>query len=235
MITLHQFPPAPGLPNASPPCMKVEAFLRLAEIPYQAAPPDFRAAPKGRVPYVDLDGELVGESGLIIDRLAALHGIDLDAGLDPRERAAAHAFGRMLDDDLYLAMLYERWLDDANWALVRTTFFASVPETMRAKIAEGVRTSQRQRLEAHGMGSHTPEEVAALGRADVDALAQLLGERPFMMGETPSLLDCTAHAYVANLLIPPFTGPLKDAAQAHANLVAYNQRMLARVFPEALA
>ena len=35
MIKLYSFPPLDGLPSASPFCVKVEAYLRMAGIPYE--------------------------------------------------------------------------------------------------------------------------------------------------------------------------------------------------------
>jgi hypothetical protein len=37
LITLHQFAPAFGLPNASPFCMKLETYLRMAGLPCETA------------------------------------------------------------------------------------------------------------------------------------------------------------------------------------------------------
>ena len=34
-IKLYQFPPALGLPNASPFCMKLETYLRMAGLPFE--------------------------------------------------------------------------------------------------------------------------------------------------------------------------------------------------------
>jgi glutathione S-transferase len=71
--------------------------------------------------------------------------------------------------------------------------------------------------------------------ADIDALAAWLGDRPFFMGPTPTKIDATVHAFVCNFLAEPFTTPLKDATRRHANLVAYNERMLQRFFPRQAA
>lgn len=35
MLTLYQFEPAWGLPNASPFCMKLETYFRMANLDYQ--------------------------------------------------------------------------------------------------------------------------------------------------------------------------------------------------------
>ena len=42
MIQLYQFEPAFGLPNASPFCMKVETWLRMAALPFEVPPPSLR-------------------------------------------------------------------------------------------------------------------------------------------------------------------------------------------------
>jgi hypothetical protein len=68
--------------------------------------------------------------------------------------------------------------------------------------------------------------------ADIEALATWLGDKPFFMGDVPTRIDATVHAFVCNFLAEPFTSPLKDATRRQANLVAYDERMLGWFFPE---
>ena len=56
MIELLQFHPAFGLMNASPFCMKVEVFLRLAGLPYRCADALPKRMPKGKLPTLRDDG-----------------------------------------------------------------------------------------------------------------------------------------------------------------------------------
>ena len=50
MIKLVQFPPAFGLPNASPFCMKLETYLRMAGLPFELNNKgDVMKAPKGKL------------------------------------------------------------------------------------------------------------------------------------------------------------------------------------------
>ena len=119
MITLHQFGPAFGLRTASPFGLKLEAYMRLAGIPYRvehfAGNPS--KAPKGKIPFItDDDGRQMGDSALIIEHLVEKHGDKLDAHLTPAERAAGHALRRMTEEGLYFAILYSRWIDDAGFA-----------------------------------------------------------------------------------------------------------------------
>jgi glutathione S-transferase len=83
---------------------------------------------------------------------------------------------------------------------------------------------------AQGLGVHTPEEIRALAIADIDAVAGWLGDQQFLMGAGPTRADAVVHGFVCNLLAEPFSTPLKDATRRHANLVAYNDRMLRRFF-----
>ena len=73
-----------------------------------------------------------------------------------------------------------------------------------------------------------PWEIRELAITDIDAAAAWPGRKPYFMGDAPTRADCTVHAFVCNLLGGPFVTPLRDAARDHANLVAYNDRMLER-------
>ena len=233
MIVLHQFGSAFGVPNPSPFCMKLECFLRMSGLHYRSVPlHDLAAAPKRKGPFIEVDGEKIGDSALIVRMLETRHGIDLDRGLTPAERALGHAMSVMLEERTYFVMLHERWLDDRNWPLVRDAFLAGLPPPVQEKIRAG----KRARIAEQGLGAHSPEEMHALAIADIDAVAGWLGEQPFLMGAGPTKGDATVHAFVCNLLAEPFATPLKDATKRHANLVAYNQRMLKRFFaPQAAA
>ena len=157
--------------------------------------------------------------------------IDLDRELGPAERAVAHAFCVMLEERTYFALLHERWIEERNWPFVRDGYLGDLP----APVQNAVREGSRARIVAQGLGAHTPEEIQGLAIADIDAMAAWLGHKPYFMGDAPTRADCTVHAFVCNLLGGPFVTPLRDAARAHANLVAYNERMLERYWPRPAA
>ena len=136
MIVLHQFEPAFGIPNPSPFCMKLECFLRMSGLPYRSAPlHDLATAPKGKGPFVEIDGEKIGDSALIIRMLETPHGIDLDRGLTPAERALGHAMSVMLEERTYFVMLFDRWVDERNWPLVRDAYLGALPPRSRTRSA----------------------------------------------------------------------------------------------------
>lgn len=234
MITLYQFPPAFGLPNASPFCLKLELYLRMAELPYRNRYTlELHKTPKGKLPWIDDDGVAVADSGLIIDYLKGKYGDPLDRELTAVQRATSLAITRLFEEHLYWAVLYDRWIDEAGWALTRPGFFGGMPWPLRAIVPRVARRGIRAELHGHGMGRHTPEQIHELGVADIDALATLLGEQNCFLGSHASSVDAVATAFLANVLMVPLETPIKRAAVAHPNLVAYCERMARQYFPEA--
>src|SRR4249919_2363068 len=115
MITLYTFGPFFGLPDPSPFVMKGEMLLKLSGLPYKTDTRGFSRAPKGKLPYIDDDGELIADSTLIRLHLEKKHGIQFDRGLSARDRGTAWAVDKMLEDHLYWIMVYWRWLKDENF------------------------------------------------------------------------------------------------------------------------
>jgi glutathione S-transferase len=75
MLKLHQFAPAFGLPNASSFCLKLETYLRMAEIPFESVyGMDMGKAPKGKMPYIVDGDKIIGDSNFIIDYLQQTYG-----------------------------------------------------------------------------------------------------------------------------------------------------------------
>ena len=81
MITLYKFGPAFGLPDPSPFVTKADMLLKLAGLDFQVNNEGYKNAPKGKLPYIDDDGELVADSSFIRWHIEKKYGFDFDAGL----------------------------------------------------------------------------------------------------------------------------------------------------------
>lgn len=231
MIKVFQFAPAFGLPNASPFCMKLETYLRMAGLPFELVNNgDVFKAPKGKLPYIDDDGTLVSDTHFIIEHLKARYGDPLDAALTPLERAHATAYQRLFEEDLYWAVVHTRWIADAGWAKTREAFFSAMPVPLRLFVPALARRGLRAQMRGHGMGRHSEAEIHAIGCRDVAAVADFLADKPYMLGDKPRSLDAIAHAFLANLLWAPVDSPIRRHAQGRPTLEAYCQRMKARYF-----
>lgn len=231
MIKLYQFAPAFGLPNASPFCMKMETYLRMAGIPYEAINSgDVMKAPKRKLPYIDDDGAVVADTSFIIDYLKGKYGDPLDAALSARERAVATAFQRLLEENLYWAVVHTRWAQEDGWALTKAAFFDGLPVPLRWIVPPLARRGILSEMRGQGMGRHSAKEINAIGCRDVTAIADFLAGKPYMLGEQPTSLDAAAYAFLANLLWAPVESPIRQHARGRSNLEAYCQRMKARYY-----
>lgn len=157
-------------------------------------------------------------------------GCDGNAGLAPAERAVALALRRLVEEDLYWVMVYDRWVVDANWRVFRDVVLGGIPPAVRPAVAAFARRGVRRQLVGHGLGLHARDEVHAIGRRDVGALAEFLGDKPFLMGAAPTEIDATAYGLLANVVLVPLASPVREAARERDNLVAWLERMRARYF-----
>jgi glutathione S-transferase len=233
MIKLYQFEPALGLPNASPFCMKLETYLRMAGLPFEiptATLAQLRRAPLGKMPYIEDQGRLLADSSFIIEDLKSRYGDPLDARMTAPERATALAFQRLLEENLYWAVVYTRWVEPQGWELTREAFFGKLPAPLKWIVPPLARRGLIQELRGHGMGRHSREEILAIGRRDITALADFLDDKAFFMGAVPSSLDACAYAFLANLIWVPLASELKLHAQKYPQLQAYCERMRCRFY-----
>lgn len=231
MIILYTFGPYFGLPDPSPFVMKGMMLLKLAGLPYQENRRGYRKAPKGKLPYIDDDGEIIADSTFIRFHIEKKYGFDFDAGLSSEQKAIAWAVERMCEDHLYFVCADLRWCDDANFAKGPAHFFDAVPAPLRPLIHSIIRRKVRKNLVAQGLGRHSKAEIAELGIRDIDALATILGDKPYLMGARPCGADATLYGFLAGSLTPVFEDPVRAAAERHPNLVAYVKRITEHYFP----
>jgi glutathione S-transferase len=235
MITLFTFGPAFGLPDPSPFVTKAEVLLKLSGLPYRTSTKGLRGAPKGKLPYIDDDGTIVADSTLIRLHLEERHGIDFDKGLSPAEKGVAWAFEKMCEDHLYWAVVHSRWMDRGNFDKGPRRFFDIAPAPIRPLVISVIRRRVRRDLHGQGLGRHDTAEIEKLAVRGIAAIADLLGDNPYLMGGGPCGADATVFAWVLSLLCPRFETPIRSAAEQRANLVAYRDRGLKQWFPEHVA
>jgi glutathione S-transferase len=232
MITLESFGPAFGLPDPSPFVTKAEMLLKMAGLPYVVETSGLSKAPKGKLPYIIDDGKVVADSTFIRWHIETKYNFDFDHGLSAEQRAIAWAFEKMLEEHLYWALGYARWIDNANFEKGPRNFFNKIPAPMRYFLVPMIRRKVRRALHAQGFGRHSPEEIVMLGTRSINATADFLGAKAYMMGAEPTGPDATAFAFIAGALCPLFETPLRTAAERHDNLRRYVGRMTMRFYPD---
>jgi glutathione S-transferase len=232
MIILYGTGAQFGLPEFSPFVTKTEVQLKMAGLAYRKLQAMPAASPKGQLPFIDDDGEVVADSTFIRAHIERKYKVDLDAGLDARERAQAWAIERMIENHFGGAMAYTRYLIAENFAKGPACWFDRAPEAMRGGLRADLQKRVTEHLRIAGIGRHSPEEIVELGDRSLSALSLLLADKPYLMGDRPRGLDATAFGALAGVLTPYFDSPLRRRAEGYANLVAYVERMMGLYFPE---
>lgn len=233
MITLFQFHRLWGLPNASPFCMKLETYLRMHQLPYDIKfIHNPQKAPKGKLPFVKMDGQLYSDSELIIDELKKRHGDVLDEGLTKEQHALATLIDHTICERLYWIAVYFRWQDEDGWAQVKSAYFGDLPAFPRLFVPGLIRKQTLKALHGQGTGRHSQQEVLHMGKKTLQALATILGEQAYFLGDKPSSVDATAFAFLANILMTPLQDPLKKEALKLPRLLSYCERMWAEYYPD---
>src|SRR5262249_9105937 len=139
---------------------------------------------------------------------------------------------KMMEDNLYWALIDARWVDDANFAKGPVKFFRTVPAPIRPVVVALVRRKVRKALWAHGIGRHSAEEMSALASRSIDAMADFLGVKTYCRGSEPTGIDATAFPFAAGMLCRAFDTPVRTAAERRDNLVRYVDRMTAKYYPD---
>ncbi|SAK81208.1 hypothetical protein AWB79_05297 [Caballeronia hypogeia] len=220
MITLYSYPPLFGLEDNNPFGLKVFAFLRLAGLGFEHRHVlDTSAAPRGQLPYLVDGDETIGDSDAIIAHLTRKYALTLDQALTAWQRDLDLLIRRTLDD-LYWVMSYSRWRDDRYWPQFRDALLAALPD-VGADVLEGARKYNFERYRYQGIGRYEPDAAYARGIANLQAIANLLGDGPFMFGAAPASIDAAVYGFVANIYFYDIDTPLRRFVAAQVNLVQH--------------
>lgn len=227
MIELYKFGPLNDVCDASPFCVKVEAYLRLAGLPYKtfSGAQYLRKAPKGKLPYIVDNGKAIPDSAFILKYLKQTYGDSLDNHLSQQDLAITHAFSKMIDENLYWVLLHARWELVQNVATLDKLFFGSIPFPINKIIANAAHRNIKKALYGHGMGRHSDNEITEIGNLDLKALSGFLADKPYFFGDKPTSLDINAYAILAQMiLVSEFSAPIFDLAKSYKNLVEFTHR-----------
>lgn len=235
MITIYRYLPGWTVPCISPFVTKVIYYMEMSGLKYQMKSQDLGRldadTPHGKLPViVDEDGTQVADSTQIIEYLATRYGNPLDSDASIEERSQMHAFNRMIDEHTYwVAVIQPRWRETANWEIYLRIIAGTddVPAGLRA-FADDFRFRILTQFMLGGWGRMSADVIYRRARADIDALSNQLGQKPFLMGDKPRSVDANVLSILRHTLDTPFSFDTKEYAQSKKNLLDYSARMKQR-------
>lgn len=231
MISLYSFGSSFGVMDPSPFVVKVDVFLKMAELPYEvkSGARYLKKAPKGKLPFVSIGqqaGKLViSDSQHIIDHLTKAYQITLDDFLTKEQQAQAYLLTKSLDENLYWCLVYSRWILEETWPVANKAFFGGLPLVLRLFLPKLIRKTVVKNLHGQGLGRHSKEEILAIADNTFSALSVILGEQDYFYGEEPCSFDATAYAILCQFISANCENEFNDKARSYANLVSFCQRI----------
>lgn len=242
VVYLYQFSRTPLIPSLSPYCLKVETWLRLAGIKYENVDHKMKfRSKKGQLPFVELNGEEIADSTIILKELGQRFGKDLDAGLTNDQKNVSHAMISMIENHLVWVVAWWRTKYPDN---VIKGYKVNLQHALGSKIPNGILNfffkftfarKGAKKVKAQGIGVHKPEEIIEFGQNDLKVLSDMLADKPFFFGDEPTTLDVVAFSSLAQIYFieKEVQYSLRDYMQENcANLVGHVNRMKERCFPD---
>jgi len=235
MVYLFQFTRSPQIPSISPFCLKLESWLKLHGIKYQNVDHKckFRSK-KGLLPFIELNGEEIADSNMIIETLSKKFEKEMPAELSQDQKNVQHAMIAMVENHLHWTTVYWRSKDVDNilkgYKLnLQTAIGSKAPASiLNFYFKHTFCRKGLKKVRANGMGVHTSEEIENFGKKDLQTLSEMLGEKEFFFGDEPAMLDMVVFSHVAQLVMvdKEFSCPLRDYLEADCtNLVGLVNRM----------
>ncbi len=228
MITLYQPAPMFGLIGVSPFCMKLEAFLRLHGIEFTIKEGLPHQGPYKKIPFVEYQNRRLGDSSAIINQLLKDYQIDYSHA---EHLCIGPAWQRLVEEHLYWALVYFRWMDDAAWPKLKKAFFGAVPGVIRSLVETIARRQVKSALYHQGIG-RLPEPMI-LQRADEDlkALSDWLAVQPYICGAQLTHFDLAVWSMLSQILDCELKIQLTPVAEKYLPLRQYLDRVNSDISP----
>ena len=227
MIKLYSFGENFSVIDPSPFVLKVDAYLRMANIEYEtiATLENLKNSPKGKLPFIDDNGVLIGDSQLIIEHLKRNSAQDLDRQLTAQQRAICYLVTKSLDENLYFILVYSRWCRDDSWPQIKQAFFANLPFPIKQIVPNMLRKKAIKGLHGQGIGRHSNSEIQRMLKQNLQSLSDLLADKQYFVTDQPCSLDACAFAFLAAFILVDLDNPYNDIARQYSSLVDYCNRI----------
>ncbi|NXG15463.1 FAXC protein, partial [Grallaria varia] len=232
-IILHQFSrPRNGVPSLSPFCLKMETYLRMADLPYQNYF-DGKLSPQGKMPWIEYNHKKVSGTEFIIDFLEEKLGVNLNKHLGPHERAISRAVTKMVEEHLYWTLAYCQWVENLHETQKMVSLFGPFSDLLKWIFCHLTKGIVKREMYGHGIGRFSEEEMYTLMEKDMRTLAGLLGDKKYIMGSTVSTVDATVFGHLAQAMWTlPGTRPERLIKGELINLAMYCERIRRKFWPE---
>jgi len=230
-VYLYQFKRLNFIPSISPFALKLETWLRLKKIPFESSEENKFSRGGRQVPFIELNGEEIFDSNVIIPFLDEKFQPEKDA-LDDQNRGASLALVRMMDEHMVHSYFWYRYVDHWNDEFYPLWTFP-IPTIGRFFLSNFQAGMIKKKGWWIGHGRLSYEQIYKLGMDDIKALSLFLGDKKFLHGDEITTTDCCAFGHLCQILFIPINHPHKKFMDEECpNLAPYVERIKAELWPD---
>lgn len=131
----------------------------------------------------------------------------MDNWLNHDQSATAYLISKSLEENIYWCLVHSRWINDDTWPIIKERFFGDLPFPLNMIVPIMIRRSTRKRINGHGMGAHTNDEIHDIANRSFRSIATLLGNKQYMFGDKISSLDLIVFAQIGAFTLSSFDNP----------------------------
>ncbi|MFT3765025.1 MAG: glutathione S-transferase family protein [Minicystis sp.] len=215
MIVLYQF-------EISPFCDKIRRILNHKKVPYRTEEIPLlgtmttlrRINPIGKVPCIDDGGHLVADSSDIARYLEEKYPSPALYPSSPKDRALCHVLEDWADESLYFYEVRMRLTFPNNRDRTFARLTAREPAAVQKLAPLVLPLVMRHTAEQQGIGRKPEAMVVSEAARHCDAIAELLGESSFLIGDALTIADISVFAQLDCIRGTDEGGPMIAARPA---------------------
>lgn len=197
VVYFYQLAGTESTSSCSPFCIKVEAYLRLHNIKFERIDTVFYRGVNGLLPFIELNGKQYADSQFAIFKVAEHFNIK---DYESEEKAA---IGRVIDRacDVHTFNCLANFKLGAGPHMFRAMFSTSSDLfcTLCKPFIKMYYVNGASARIGTTMGPLTNEQYKVLLHRDMHAIQTILGNKPYLLGDKPTLADCTAFSQFGGL------------------------------------
>ncbi|CAP37749.2 Protein CBG20802 [Caenorhabditis briggsae] len=238
VVYLYQFPRTRVLPNLSTFCMKVETWLRMADINYEIPKcPITLRTQEGTLPFVELNGKEYYDSSFIlrdVDEAIKPQHPSLDDHLSVEQKAVSRAFEAMIEKSMSISAWFYRMENTEKMLdLFDPKVFGLFSSILKMINSRFYASTLLKRISGSDIGFHNRDDIIKIGSDDLKSISKYLGNKHYFHGFKPTKVDACLFANLCQIYYAPYTSEHRDLIVGECkNLQEYVERIKNRYWPD---
>ncbi|XP_074595851.1 failed axon connections-like isoform X2 [Brevipalpus obovatus] len=230
-VYLYQFDRCRSIPSVLYSALRIETYLRVADIPYENVDHmmRYRSQSSNDLPFIELNGREIADPETIITELSQ-ELKDLDSDLSEEQKIITYSLSSMLlNHTCYVIKVwrhkYPQEFLKVSGMDVKKNINSRLPSSiLNWAFKLGFRSNLKD-LIGHGFVSKNLESIINTGKADLQTLSKQLGAKDYFLGGKPHSLDCLAFAVLCQYIYVPFEGFDEYIKNETPNLLRFVEKM----------